>query len=159
AYLTYASYWKRAAFVAAMCVAMIAANGVRAFIVMLVASATDMRWFAGRDHIYFGWVLFAVVVAAMVYLGGRLADAERSEDAPDRSFEPARRANVLPLVAVIGLVMLAATANPLQEDVGSPSLLLWPAAGLLLWVLFRRYGAVDGEVRASATRRAASYRR
>src|SRR5690606_27997880 len=98
-------------------------------------------------------------VVAMVYVGSRFADPEPLPDGAAPAEEPGRKAGIGPLVAVIGLVMLAATANPLQEDIGNPSLLLWPAAGLLLWILFRRYGAGGGEGSGDSAQVAASYRR
>src|SRR5690606_27073545 len=80
-YFTYDSNWKRAAFAAAAAVTMILFNGVRAFIVMYVASATDMRYLAGRDHVYFGWLLFGLVVLGLVYAGSLLADRSTRRDA------------------------------------------------------------------------------
>jgi exosortase A len=78
-YFTYQSNLKRFAFVAATAMAMIVANGVRAYIVMWVASASDMQYLAGRDHVYFGWVLFAVVIAGLTHVGARFIDRRRDE--------------------------------------------------------------------------------
>ena len=139
-YLTYQSNLKRLAFVVAMAIAMVVANGVRAFIVMFVASATDMRYLAGRDHVYFGWLLFGVIVVGLIYAGTRFADADAASKISAESGN-AGRGRLLPLVLVLGLVMLAATAQPLNDDLGDSWLLLWPAAGLLLWALYRRFGS------------------
>ena len=57
-YLTFHAAWKRAAFGALTVGAFVVLNGVRAYIVMVVANATDMRWFTGWDHVYFGQLLF-----------------------------------------------------------------------------------------------------
>ncbi len=76
AYLTYRSTWRRVLFVAATAFALIFANGLRAFIVMWVASASEMRLLAGEDHVYFGWILFAVVIGGMFLLGTRYAEHE-----------------------------------------------------------------------------------
>ncbi|MEX2123363.1 MAG: exosortase A [Woeseia sp.] len=75
AYVTYTTFTKRALFVATAALVMVVANGVRAFIVMYVASATDMRVFAGQDHIIFGMFLFAAVFIALILIGERYADA------------------------------------------------------------------------------------
>lgn len=151
AYLTYRSYAKRAVFVAIMVVTMIVTNSVRAFIVMLVASATDMRYFVGPDHVYFGWILFALVVAALIVVAGRLSDLDDVEPAPGREQErgPGMLAAHRPLGASLavggavvvlasGPVMLASRprvahsappvlALPLMEACDGPA--AWAAAG------------------------------
>lgn len=88
-YFTYQSNVKRLAFVAGAAVVMVLANGLRAFIVMFVASGTDMRYLAGRDHVYFGWVLFGIVVVGLLYVGGRFAEDSR-EDVRSRHGDAAR---------------------------------------------------------------------
>lgn len=74
AYVTYSRNSKRFVFVATVAVVLVAANGLRAFIVMYVASATDMRIFAGSDHVLFGTVLFALVFSGAVLVGATYAD-------------------------------------------------------------------------------------
>lgn len=81
AYLSYTSNRKRAIFVAATIVSFIVANGIRATIVMFIASATDQTWFVGDDHLLFGIVLFALLMAALLLIGSRFAD--KPTDAPD----------------------------------------------------------------------------
>lgn len=136
-YLTYRSVLKRVVFVTITAVVMVLTNGVRAFIVMYVASGTQMRYLAGRDHVFFGWVLFALVVVGLMHVGGRFADA--SVEGQERLAEAAspERNRLFPVVLVFGLVMLAATAQPLHVVLGDSSLWLWPAAGLLLWTIYR----------------------
>lgn len=105
AYLTYSALWKRVLFVAIAGVTMVVANGVRAFIVMCVASATDMQVLGGKDHVYFGMFLFAAVFAGLIYIGDRYADRlSRTADYP--VFFPEDRASLPVTVAV--LLFLAA---------------------------------------------------
>lgn len=67
-------HWKhRLAYVALVMTAFVLINGLRAAIVMIVASASDMTLLVGDDHIIFGWVLFAAALFAMLYLGDRLS--------------------------------------------------------------------------------------
>jgi len=68
----------RCSYVALVVLVFILTNGVRAFVVMLVASATHMQVLAGRDHIYFGWFLFLVAMLAMYWLAGRLSKRNRT---------------------------------------------------------------------------------
>jgi EpsI family protein len=70
------SYWNfrtarpRAVFVAITAVVFVLGNGLRAFIVMAVASASGMRYLAGHDHVVFGTVLFGVLLGLLL-LGAR----------------------------------------------------------------------------------------
>jgi EpsI family protein len=109
AYFNFATWGKRIAFTVFAALAFVLANGVRAFIVMAVASATHGRWLGGEDHVYFGMVLFAVLLLAMLWLGMRFADppptktqVASADPAPDR---PARAA----ACAAAGLALLATT--------------------------------------------------
>jgi exosortase A len=143
-YLTYESNAKRAIFVAATAAAMVVVNGFRAFVVMGIASASDMRYLAGRDHVLFGWVLFAAVIAALIYTGTRFADPRRDESVHEPVAAP--RKGRWPLVLVLGFVMLAATSQPLREGWSETWLLLLPAGGLLLlWALYRRFESLPSE--------------
>jgi exosortase A len=136
AQLTYRSNVRRTVFVVAMAAVMVVANGLRAFTVMYVASATRMRWFTGQDHVYFGWLLFGVVVFAMLVAGGRFADRDRDDEPLDEP-ELAPTTYALPLVLVLGLVLAAAGAAALRTR-GLAGVLLWPALGAVPWLLSRR---------------------
>ena len=84
AYVTYTSNAKRLLFIAIVSVVLVIANGVRAFIVMAVASATNMRILGGEDHLVFGTILFAVLFIAMVWVGEGYADkAHAVDDRPE----------------------------------------------------------------------------
>jgi len=142
-YLTYGSYLKRIVLVAATGVALVLANGVRAFIVMFVASASEMRYLAGRDHIYFGWLLFGVVIVVLMWIAGRYADPEQVTVNAEEAISPGpSRRSLLPLVLVLGFVMLAATARQFQADLGNAGLIVFlvAAAAALAWTLCRNLG-------------------
>ena len=121
-HLTYRSYCKWIVFAAVMAIVLVVTNGIRAYLVMAIASATDLRYFGGRDHIYFGWVLFGVVTMLLMWFGGRYADhhvhlgSQKSSTNDDEFISPS-----LPLIVVLGLIMLATTTNPLQADLGNTS--------------------------------------
>ncbi len=160
AYLTYRSNLKRVLFVAVSAAVLVAVNGVRAFIVMLVASATEMRVFAGRDHVLFGWLFFGAIVFALFSVGQHFADAPESRGAADTTVAGGTpRKTLLPLVVVLVFVMLATTARQFQRDF-SDWVMLAAAALLLAWVLrgrFQRSGATPSsglEVRPFGTWRA-----
>lgn len=75
AHVMFKSPWRQVSYVAAIIVAFLLTNGIRAFIVMFVASASHMRLLAGRDHIFFGWLLFLAAMVLMYRLAERYSDA------------------------------------------------------------------------------------
>ena len=68
------SWPRRAVYVSIVAAAFVLTNGLRAFIVMAVASATDMRVLAGKDHVIFGWALFLLVMIALYFVAERFSD-------------------------------------------------------------------------------------
>jgi exosortase A len=111
AYVTYSAFTKRVAFVGIAAIVLVIANGVRAFIIMLVASSTEMRLLTGEDHVIFGMVLFAVAFTAMIYLGSRYADST-TDDAgqPDTAPGSGRGSFSFPIASATLLLVLAGPA-------------------------------------------------
>jgi len=62
----FASWRRRVAFLAACIIVPILANGVRAWATIYVAQYIGAEKAGGFDHIVYGWVFFAIVVAAML---------------------------------------------------------------------------------------------
>lgn len=81
-YVTYSSNLKRLLFIGVVAVVVVITNGVRAFIVMSVASATEMKILGGSDHVIFGMVLFAVAFIAMIWIGEGYADPTTEDSQP-----------------------------------------------------------------------------
>ncbi len=119
AYLSYSGFWKRALFVAVAAALMVMTNGIRAFIVMVVASATEMRVFAGKDHVYFGMVLFALVFAALVWFAHRYADHVTDAGHRPAAASRAVRGSVLPVTSAV-LLLLAAGPGLLYVQAQQP---------------------------------------
>jgi exosortase A len=143
AYLKYQNVRRRTVFVLIAAGALVIANGVRAFIVMYVASASNMRVLVGADHIYFGWLLFGAVMGALLWVGSQRPDESWAESLEVSADGAAAVARGLPVVLVLGLVMLAMTAQPLQRDMSTIWLLL-PGGGFLLWSISRFFAPLSG---------------
>ncbi|MEN7536370.1 exosortase A [Aurantiacibacter flavus] len=77
------SVWRRAAFMAASVIVPILANGVRAWGTIYIAQFQGIEFAAGFDHIFYGWIFFAVVMATLVGAGWRFFDRSVDEPAID----------------------------------------------------------------------------
>ena len=117
-YLNFRSFSRVLLLVIATLGLVIVANGFRAYVVMAVASATDMKYLAGRDHILFGWLLFGALIVFVVWVAGHFSDIDsnglQENEVSGRAGEP----SIVPLLLAAGTVMLASTLNPLQEVIG-----------------------------------------
>jgi exosortase A len=83
--LCFRSWPRRLAFVAFALAVSVLANGVRAFGTIYIAYRTNNEVAVGIDHLIYGWVFFAIVIALIVAAGWRFMD--RAPNA--RWFDPA----------------------------------------------------------------------
>ena len=75
-HVCFRSWPRRAAFMAAAVVLPILANGVRAWGTIYIAQSQGIAFAAGFDHIFYGWIFFALVMAALLALGWRFFDRQ-----------------------------------------------------------------------------------
>ncbi|WP_375392230.1 exosortase A [uncultured Sphingomonas sp.] len=137
----FAGWRRRAPFLLACVVVPVLANGVRAFGTIWAAELTSVPAATGFDHIVYGWLFFAAVMAAVVALAWRWFD--RAPDAP--AFDPAALQGPVrhrldpPLAACLTLALAAAfpawsaAANrpaPLPPRVELPAIPGWTRAPL-----------------------------
>lgn len=80
AQLCFKSWTRRIALMIAAVVLPILANGVRAWGTIYIAQFQGIEFAQGFDHIFYGWVFFALVMAVMFGLAWRFFD--RSADEP-----------------------------------------------------------------------------
>lgn len=69
AYLSYTHLLKRAAFMLLAVVVPIFANGLRAYMIVMIGHLSDMKLATGVDHIIYGWLFFGLVMLLLFYLG------------------------------------------------------------------------------------------
>jgi len=69
AYLGYQKAWKRLLFVALSVIVPILANGLRAYMIVMIAHLSDMRLALGVDHLIYGWVFFGLVMFLLFWIG------------------------------------------------------------------------------------------
>ena len=133
AYLTYRSITRRIVFSLAAIVVPVIANGMRAYMIVMIADLSDMKLALGVDHLIYGWVWFGVVMLAMFWVGGywRQDQAEVAA-APHRAFVAEVGVGKLLLTAllVLGVVLTgpayaawlaARSAAPTPVQIVSPA--------------------------------------
>ncbi|RKE50082.1 MULTISPECIES: exosortase A [unclassified Sphingomonas] len=84
--LCFVSWKRRAVFLVVSVVVPVIANGFRAFGTIWAADLTSVEAATGIDHIVYGWVFFALVMAGVLAIGWRWFD--RAPD--DLAFDPAK---------------------------------------------------------------------
>ena len=88
AYLTYTRWWKRVLFVVFATLVPILANGLRAYLIVMLAHVSDMKLATGIDHIIYGWVFFGIVVSIMFLVGSLWRDPAAPAPTPDATDTP-----------------------------------------------------------------------
>lgn len=137
----YVSWARRAAFVAMALAVPVIANGLRAFGTIYAAWWTSVEAATGMDHIVYGWVFFAAVMAAVLAIGWKWFD--RDPDAawfdPLRLQRPGARRAEASVTALLALTvaslflgwssLIAARAAPLPAKVELPQVAGWHRVG------------------------------
>ena len=81
AYLSYHSIWRRAAFMLFALIVPIVANGLRAFMIVMIGHVSGMELAVGVDHLIYGWVWFGIVMFVMFWIGSFWQDNCEKVDA------------------------------------------------------------------------------
>jgi len=92
AYLTYTYLWKRLLFVLVAALLPILANGLRAYMIVMLGHLSGMTLAVGVDHLLYGWLFFGIVIFALFLLGARWRDSA----APAPTQSPARESQRTP---------------------------------------------------------------
>ncbi|OON59514.1 exosortase A [Massilia sp. KIM] len=136
AYLSYRSWKRRALFIAVSVVVPIIANGLRAYMIVMIGHLSSMRLAAGVDHIIYGWLFFGLVMFLMFWVGRLWQEDESTADAaaalaaaaPGRRAAPAVFAGAgLAFAALVALWPALAALNERAVALPQPSRLAQPA--------------------------------
>ena len=121
--------WRRRVAIMAIAVAMpIIANAIRAFGIVYVAYLTDNEYAAGVDHIIYGWVFFAILTLALIFIGMSFADRPVDDPPVDLQalvkWQPAWIKSTRPILSAIApvfaiLLFVAVYAGYVQTRLGN----------------------------------------
>jgi exosortase A len=89
AYLTYRSHLRRAVFVLLSIVVPIVANGMRAYLIVMLGHLSGMQLAVGVDHLIYGWLFFGVVMFLMFWIGRLWREDVTDSELPARTMLPA----------------------------------------------------------------------
>ncbi len=107
AYVAFESWTRRIAFLLFAAVFALIANGVRAFLLILIPVATGRPASLGPDHFIVGWLFYLVVLVILALIGRRFAD-RRIAAHTEASAPPLRLVAVFAALAVIAAGVLYA---------------------------------------------------
>ena len=71
AYLTYRSRLRQIIFILLSIIVPIIANGLRAYMIVMIGHLSNMQLAVGVDHLIYGWVFFGLVMLALFWAGSR----------------------------------------------------------------------------------------
>jgi EpsI family protein len=69
AYLTYQTTWRRVLFIVVALTLPILANGLRAYMIVMIGHTSNMTLAVGVDHLIYGWVFFGLVMLLLFWVG------------------------------------------------------------------------------------------
>lgn len=78
AQLAFKGWRRQALFVGAAILLAIAANWLRAYLIVLAATLTEMRVGTGPEHVAFGWVFYGGLILALLVVARRFGDRNPS---------------------------------------------------------------------------------
>lgn len=129
AHLCFRSWRRRVAFMLAAIALPILANGVRAWGTIYIAQSQGIGFAAGFDHIFYGWLFFALVMTVLLGVSWRFFDrpADDQFEAPnypilvrfERLSGDGRAVLGVLLVMVAGFALWAGSARSLAAEIPS----------------------------------------
>ncbi|WP_114327604.1 exosortase A [Candidatus Colwellia aromaticivorans] len=80
AHLTYSTLKKQIIFIIFAALVPILANGIRAYLIVLIAHLSELKYATGFDHLIYGWLFFGLVIGLMFYIGGFWAENNEKQN-------------------------------------------------------------------------------
>lgn len=110
--LCFVSWRRRAIFLVMSIVVPVIANGIRAFGTIWAADLTSVEAATGFDHIVYGWLFFAAVMAGVLAIGWRWFDRAPDDPAFDAAALQAAPKHPVDLAIATALVLATAALFP-----------------------------------------------
>lgn len=119
AYLSYTHLWKRILFIILSILLPILANGLRAYMMIIIGYLTDMEHATGFDHLVYGWFFFAFILLLLFWIGSHWSDPVAKEpNIEPKSTAALARNSSFSFVAMLGLsALLMSYVNYINKPV------------------------------------------
>ena len=104
AYLTYRSTRRRVLFALVALLLPVVANGVRAYLIVMIGHTSNMTLAVGVDHLIYGWVFFGLVMLLLFWIGSFWREEGVAQATPAQ-VSGGSAAPVHLLLAAIGVVI------------------------------------------------------
>ncbi len=117
AYLSYRSATRRAMFIGLSIVVPIVANGLRAYMIVMIGHLSGMELATGVDHLIYGWLFFGLVMFIMFWIGSYWREEEAI---PAPASAAVKAAGALPARSITGVAIGAVLVGA-----------FWPAMGVV----------------------------
>ena len=144
AYLTYRSTRRRVIFIAFSIIVPIIANGLRAYMIVMIGHTSGMTMAVGVDHLIYGWAFFGIVMFVLFWVGSFWREDHLPEPVAAPSAAAAR--GPVPLAPIVAAVFAAmavwpalgtyldrAAHNPAPVVLEAPAVSWAPAEGFSAW--------------------------
>jgi exosortase A len=108
AYLTYRSLGRRLVFIGVSVLLPVAANSVRAYLIVMIGHLSDMTLAVGVDHLIYGWIFFGLVMILLFWIGTIWREdlTEETPSAATRSLAEAGSGKAVVVAAVASLAVI-----------------------------------------------------
>jgi len=133
AYITYHTLWKRLLFIALSVIVPVLANGLRAYIIVMIGHLSEMEYATGVDHLIYGWFFFGIVMFILFWIGSFWQEEQEPPGfvAPPREMSAKSAGNRVLLVSLLALVASVSTVwatqraasmeNPIAHQLEAPA--------------------------------------
>jgi len=139
AYLTYTSLSRRLIFIVASFAVPVIANGLRAFMIVMIGHFSDMQYAVGVDHLIYGWVFFGIVIGLMFFVGSYWRQDEAEPAVATSSTAAPTEPKRFWVVGVVGLLAVgvwpglltlrpSVTDAPISVNLVAPAIDGWEKA-------------------------------
>lgn len=117
AYITYHTLWKRLLFIAMSAIVPIFANGLRAYMIVMIGHLSGMEYATGVDHLIYGWFFFGVVMFILFWVGSFWQETELPPQpvAPLRAMTRSTATRKVVVVAMVNVLIAGAVVWATQR--------------------------------------------
>lgn len=132
AYLSYRTAWRRAAFVVASVLVPLAANGVRAYLIVIIGHLSGMTLAVGVDHLIYGWLFFGLVMLLLFWIGSFWREDHKSPEGDGQAAKAALPLPVRPMAGAAAAVLAVLLVWPLLAARADQAVTAAPPVKLVL---------------------------